>query len=520
MPPSTESVALVSPTGGWWAGSDVRIPLGSLTSGQNCWVVADRLRPRFRLQRGASNNVLGDVPVGVWQHYDVEGVNYLMAASQDTVALLSGGAWSAYAYASGASNNPPTGGATNLVFAATSYLTRRDLNITAFTNGVDPIFCTAGPTDANYSTLTGGPICADVCEFQNRLVAWNCAVLNSSARYLTRAQWCTAGGPEDWAGVGSGYEDLVDMRGTGTRVFSEEERMVLASDREIWQGRAVGLPFVHQFAPLSRTVGIPFANAAIQTPYGLFWLNDDYMVYTLNGSQVQPVGQKIQETLRRELADFSTAFFSYLPQLQQLNFYYATTSGAYPQHAFTLHLNAGLWTPQRFAWPVARASMGVQPSSGTTWGGLSGTLGSQPLTYAQLLGASSVQQDFLFSSRGTDHYYSTSAISDDGSTMTQEALMPGFFTDTPTRLKLAHEVRLEVAADTPSRLTAAWSGDNGCTFSTISGFAISARSDSTQVRIHPNIPTTFGALRLTSESTGVWELSNILIRGRYRGGSF
>ena len=348
---------------------DIEAPPGSITSGQNIWIRRGRLEPRWRLQQ-AADNILNDTPTGAFDYDDVGGARFPVVTSQDTVAFLDNDSYVSLQYVSGTSNFPPTGGLNDQYYGTSVYLPRRDLNVGVFTNGVDPLFAWGGPSDnTGFSTLTQGPIAEDVTLFANRVVALNIRELSSSSRVVQRVQWSIAGDPENWLGIGSGFEDLVDMRGEGTRIFSTEDEMVLASTEEIWRGRLIRGDFVFQFSPLNKEVGAPFGKAVIQTRAGIFWLGADSNIYHLQGAQLRQVGNDIQRTVRDTIANEKAAFFGYNDELQQLTFYYSTTPTGQPDRAFTLHLkDRAKWTPQRFGDPITHAFQLNIPSSATTWG--------------------------------------------------------------------------------------------------------------------------------------------------------
>ncbi|KKK74780.1 hypothetical protein LCGC14_2880330, partial [marine sediment metagenome] len=173
---------------------------------------------------------------------------------------------------------------------------------------------------------------------------------------------------------GSGFEDLVDMGGEGTRVIATEQEIILFSTREVWRGRRIGGEFVFQYSPITRKVGAPFARAVLNTTQGIFWLGSDFNIWRYLGGQISPIANDIQRTLRDTAQNLDTAFFSYNEELQHLTLYYATTPTALPDRAFTRHIKDGAWTPQQIPFTVSQALAFNVPSSATTWGGLIGDL--------------------------------------------------------------------------------------------------------------------------------------------------
>lgn len=363
-PQGTRYEDFVRPLSGFTSVPSIAAPSSSIVSGQNVWIQNGALQPRWRLASFSTGNPTSAAGMtGAFTHIDSKGSATLVAFSSNSLAFLGSDLqWSVSSYLSShgssyfASFTPPGGGN---VFAATCYLPRVDENILMFSNNSDPILVWQ-PLTAVHSIGTQVPICRDLVNFDNRPVAWNIKLLSGTTRYVQRVQWAVAGDPEDWTGIGSGSEDLLDMQGEGTRIFADHDQMILASSAEVWRGRAVGLPYVFQFSPITKKIGMPFPRAAIQTPWGLFWLDAGYMVWNMFGEQITPVGGVVREFLARDAAEdaLTSAFFSYNQIAQTVTLYYVpapTTTYTNPNRALTLHMDTGVWTRHTF-WAGANAA--------------------------------------------------------------------------------------------------------------------------------------------------------------------
>lgn len=523
LPRSTFTVGQFAPTLGYVAAPGIPTPLGSLVSAQNVVVYDNRLEPRPRLARFGTGNVWADTPNGAFHYDDIGGSRYPVITSRSTVAFLAdSGAWTALTYASGASggvNDPPSGGLNDLFFGTSVYLPRTDVNIAVYVNNVDQMFAWGGPTATTFSTLTQAPVARDVTLFDNRPVAWNISE-SANTHFVTRVAWSVRGDPEDWTGIGAGTDDLVDMRGVGTRIFSTEDELLLFSTEETWRGRKIGLPFVLQFQPLEREIGLAHPRAVVQTPDGIIWLHRDNMVYRLAGGTISEIGGAIQRELHDTIINRDRAFFTTHPDTRMTTLWYSADANE-PNRGFTFNTLNGTWAPQRFA--SHRVSVGITgfpaSSSATTWGGLVGTIDEQFLTYDQLLGHSSSgnQADVLASSTGTIYSMSHSATSDDGVAMLAEAQLGAFGVDSPHRRKFLYEARLELTAASASSLSVAVSPDLGATFPTETRLAISAASQTTQAKV--NLPVTGNTLtlRVRDDSGGNWRLASVAMTARVDG---
>lgn len=356
-PEGTRYETIVRPLSGFTTVPAIAADPSSIVSGQNVWVQNGALQPRWRLASFSTGNPVGALGLaGAFAHVDSKGSATLVAFSGNSLAFLGSDLqWSVSSYRSShgssyfGSFTPPLGGN---VFAASCYLPRVDENILMFSNASDPILVWQ-PLGTTHSIGTQVPICRDLVNFDNRPVAWNIKLLSGTTRYVQRVQWAVAGDPEDWTGIGSGSEDLLDMQGEGTRIFADRDQMVLASSLEIWRGRTVGLPYVFQFSPITKKIGMPFPRAAIQTPWGLFWLDAGYMIWNMVGEQITPVGAPVKDFLARDAAEdlLTFAFFSFNQIAQTVTFYYTpapSTTYNHPNRALTLHVDSGAWTRHTF----------------------------------------------------------------------------------------------------------------------------------------------------------------------------
>lgn len=514
-PKSVFTQERVVPDRGYSDLPDITAGPASVVSGQNCWMWQGRLTPRPRLSTGT--NPLGDIPTGAFQHFDVLGQQYPMLFSSATASQFNS-AWQTLTYASGTSNNPPTGGSRDFVFGTSVYLPRADANLAVWVNGVDPAFVWTNGT--TYSTLTQSYIAKDVTIANNRLLYWNVRYLSSTTQLATRMAWTAAGNPEDTTSfVGPGYVDLLDMRGVGTRVFAVGDQVVAATDQEIWRGVFVGDPYTYDFRRVTSQVGIPYARAAINIPEGLFFVGGDLMVY--RGLELDPVGKAIHRTLHNGVADPATMFFGYHADAKMLSLYYTDTVGSYPNRSLTLNLATGQWMPQKFQQNLAVGFQSFMASSATTWGALGGPLSGNMLTYNQLLGLSTKGfSEAVAASAGTVYTFDHSSASDDGQPAYEEATLGPLFAGIPQYRKYIDTVRVDVQADSASSLSVSLSGDNGQSFPGEVAFAVSASSNGSQYVARPGgVNGVYPLIRIRSTG-GQWNVLSVTGKGRLDGDAF
>lgn len=510
---------------------DLQATPGSLISSRNIWLWAGRLLPRPRLAQFGDINVLQETPTGAFVYNDVMGQDFPMAYSSDTVAYYHGGTWSGLSYLpSGSTNYPPSGGVNDYVFGVTTYVPRADVNIAAFTNGVDPIFAWGGPVlnPLTYSTLTGAPIAQDVAVLGNKLVAWNVREPSSTSQLVTRLQWAASGDPEEWVDTAqfAGYLDLLDMRGVGTRIFMQNDQLIIASDKELWHTADLGPPFIFDPKPFSRQLGIPFQRAAIQTTDGLFWLGPDFMVYRLPywSVQIEEVGKAVQRTLQQTCADPTSAFFGYNGEARQLTLYYSAAEGVFPQRGLTLNTLTGKWTPQTFQHELVvgfqSPTAGGGIPSNVQWNQLVGSFASQTIRYNSFQGVTGTIREAVLGSDGTAYTFSYSAPHDDGRSVTHEATLGACFTNLPERRKFVDHVRWDLRANVSSTVSVAVSPDLGHSWPSEQSLTISAQSETTQVKTNWGVSGTYHTVRIRCDSPASFELNGVTIRAKLEGESF
>lgn len=140
-------------------------------------------------------------------------------------------------------------------------------------------------SNTTYTHLTDDIRAHFITPFDNRLMAWNSRYSGDPQMYPTRVIWSDRGDVRAWSPsattVTAGYEDLLDMAGRGTWIEGFDQRVILFSDREIWQGYVGTPPFTFLFSPLNRQIGCVYGQTVKQTPSGLAFVGSDGRAYLL-----------------------------------------------------------------------------------------------------------------------------------------------------------------------------------------------------------------------------------------------
>lgn len=478
---SSSSVFLIEPTLGIDASQpSVDAPLGSTPNSDNFIMREGALEPRPCLTlRGPSAQILGNDPVlGAHELVSVTNVRYPIRSGTTRWAVyglsVTPNDWSVLSYVSSYGiNAPPALAATEYWDFAQVYQAERDENIAIGAAGsYQTMYCTQSDTSV-FSTLTGAPRAKFVTSLNDYVVGFN--IREGTNDYVQRVIWNDRGSASSWTGGLAGHEDLLSMKGQGTRVVTQDNQLVLFSDEEIWRGVQRDYPFTWAFGQLDASRGCPYSWTIAQTPMGLIFLGKDYQVYLLpkGGGPSTPIGQRLHRQIRTSIDQPSRAWAIYDNTHSQYQLYYPIKGGAgYPQRAVYLDINSGSWAPQSFDRLGGGIALtrGVEinlSSSATTWGGLHAAgirwadLGA---TWAEIAGGSEARAVLVGSSAGTTFYFSSNATSDNGVGVESRWLSTGIGGGDPTKQKTISEFRMDYQADSSSSVTVKFSQTQGASF--------------------------------------------------------
>jgi hypothetical protein len=201
-----------------------------------------------------------------------------------------------------------------------------------------------------YSYLTSAPRAACVGAFDNYVVAWNIEEAGTGTDFPTRVQWCQRGDPSNWTGEGSGFEDLLEMRGDGNRVFgTQDNRLILFSTQEIWYGLPATYPAQFQFYPLDRSVGLSAAGTAADTDIGIIFLGTDLnlRVLPVGGGPSRILAPQMREAIQKIFqvtgSIANSLSWGVFDPLQRLYYLHLDPSLQGGYKSFVLNVDTGEW---------------------------------------------------------------------------------------------------------------------------------------------------------------------------------
>ena len=499
---SLDSVLIVEPTLGLeLSHAAVNAPLGATPYSENFIIRDGALEPRPMLSLDASVDKTQPVDriLGGAEIVDVAANRYPFVTGSTRPAWFSNGSWSVLSYVSAYGvNQQPTGGNVAYWDVTQIYDATSNQNCAIFANASQQtLYCWQSGTTV-YSTLTGAPAAKYVTTYNDYVLAFNLA-----QGLVQRVQWNDRGSMSSWTGGLSGFQDLLDMRGQGTRIISQDNRVVLFSDYEIWGGTPAAFPFIFDFEPIDRNVGCPYPWTVANTPKGLMFLSNDYEVYLLSkfGGPAMPIGLNIQKYLRENIDQPSRAWASYDRTYNVYQLYFPTKGGSgFPQQALLLHLNLlqgsgpaafysgtearGAWALQTFDKTAGKLSLtrgfeAQQTSAATTWSALSSaqiTWQNIAMTWNDLAGVVEQRATHVGSSTGTMYYLNSAATSDNGTPCRSIWRSTALFGFQPNRQKTMSRIRLDYQADSTSNVTLEASRTQGASFDPGIGLTLPANS--------------------------------------------
>lgn len=514
---SLVSVLIVEPTLGIdVAQPSVDAPLGSTPSSENVILREGAIEPRPVLQlRNANPQPMPTVVTGGWEFQDTTGNRYPVISGTSRLAWFSNGSWSALSYVSaGGVNSPPAGSANSYWDATQIYYANRDQNIAVLANGsYQTLYCWESNTTV-FSSLTGAPQAKYVASFDDYLLAFNIRDAGSaSSDYVQRVQWNDRGSASSWTGGLSGFEDLLSMRGAGTRIVAQDNRIILFSDQEIWQGYPSNFPFVFRFEPYDRSVGCPYPWSVSDTPLGLIFVARDLQTYLLPkaGGAAQPIGQRFHRAVRESIDAPERSWSVFDPATRQWQWYYPVLGGSgYPQWALYLNIDEGSFAQQSFDPTAGGLSLTrgfavtglAETSAQTTWNQMTTTWHATAPTwdsFATMTVTADRRDVYLGSSTGTVYFLSSTATSDNGTAVSNRWRSTALWGEMPGRQKTVTEWRVDYRGDSDSSLTLKFSTNQGGSFDQGVGVALPAVSGASQAIAYPYVSANYPQFELTSE---------------------
>lgn len=418
--------------------------------------------------------------------------------------------WSVLSYVSSFGySDPPVLATTEYWDFTQVYSAERDENWAIGAAGsYQTLYATQSDTTV-FSSITGAPRARFVATLDNYVVAFN--QRSGSADFVQRVQWNDRGSVSSWTGGLSGFQDLLDMKGQGTRVVTADNKLLLFSDQEVWQGVSRGDDvFIFAFSPYDSSRGCPYSWTVCTTPLGTMFLGKDYQVYLLpkGGGSSRPIGQRLHRSIRDIIDQPGRAWAVYDNTNSQYQLYYAIKGGSgYPQRAVYLDINAGSWAPQSFDRvggniSLTRGTEVALSSTATTWTMLTNagvTWASLNMSWADLAGSSEIRSVLAGSSVGTAYYFSSNATSDNGTAVQSKWQSTGLVGDDARQQKTVTEWRVDYQANSASSLTVKFSPNAGGSFGNQTALDLPAVSNITQSTAFPYFAGRYPSFEVSSE---------------------
>lgn len=517
---SLDSILILEPT----LGLDVSHPSvnarpGSTPYSENFIIRDGGIEPRPMLSLRSGTPQPLDIVMGGAEVVAVGGVRYPFASGTTIPAYFNGNAWSRLSYVSAFGvNDPPNGPNVNYTDTTQIYDAVANDNIAVWAQGsAQNLYCWVSASTL-FSSLTGAPQARYVTAFNGYLVTFNQGTL------VQRVQWNDRGSNSSWTGGLSGSADLLDMRGSGTRIMAQENRLVLFSEYEVWEGFPVAFPFIFNFDPIDRSVGCPYSWTCANTPAGIMFLSNDYNVYLISkwGGPARSVGDTVQKYIRENIDQPQRAWAVYDRTYNQYQLYFPTKSGSgRPQNALFLNVakvqysplltqvGEGAWGLQTFDKVAGQISLtrGFEAqvsSGGTTWQALKNagvTWASLTNPWADFAGQTNTQRAIhVGSSAGTMYYLNSAATSDNGTPCRSIWRSHAMFGFQPNRQKTMNRMRIDYLSEGVSILTAEASRTQGASFDPGITVSLPANSVLSEAVFHFYTSARYPMLQVSSEA--------------------
>lgn len=227
-------------------------------------------------------------------------------------------AWSTLSWIAGPGGNAPNPATT---FWWWTQSVRSDGSVVAFMAPTVPSNASGGaiqcwvPGTGTFSTVTGNIPAKALVSFSYYLIAWSTGTFVSGNTYIpyqTRVQWSDRGDPLNFVpGSGSlaGAEDLLAARGAGTGAAVLNDRVILFTTEQIWEGVEANVPGYAQFffLPRDTNVGCRVPQTIQTVPEGILFMGNDNYLYLLpkEGGVAQVVDKRLAQVLRNTGASWA-----------------------------------------------------------------------------------------------------------------------------------------------------------------------------------------------------------------------
>jgi hypothetical protein len=252
-------------------------------------------------------------------------------------------------------------------------------------------------------------------------------------------------------------------------MVSEDERLLVLLDTELWQGVKAPFPFNFDFGRIA-TVGCIAPYSVTKGPPGTFFLGNDLKPYIVpRGGTPQAIGHSAHRFLRESISSANDT----------------TVCGVYweEQEAYVLtwqlgQVGAGAVIPLRGKGYSALAFQNIIYALGSTY--------AEGIAPKVALSSGSIgrQRILAVQGGGTVNEWLASATSDNGSKITCQfsTVIPN---PNPTERQFVRELRLDYRAASPSTLSlqVQTTADFGKTYSSSTVLSLVSAADSAQARV-------------------------------------
>jgi hypothetical protein len=518
-PRSATTVLIVEPT----VGFSVAQPETDLIPGQtpeavNFFMRDGGLEPRSRLSTVHTNaNPLGVAVTGGVEAISSTGTPYPLISGTTRWAWYSQGSWSALSYVG--SFTPAPASTDYWDFTQIYDPTTDEMLAVGGCESYHSLYCwSVGTLSNTFSTLTEAPRAKYVTSFDNFLLAFNVRDVGSAqSRYVQRINWSDRGNPRSWALATNslaGFEDLLGATGQGTRIMTMGNRVIVFFESEIWGGYRTTGAASFAFEPIDKEVGTKYSWTIAETPEGLMFLGNDFMLYLLpkDGGKSQAVGKAVQRRLRETIDAPDRAWAQYDETLGAYRLFYAVRGGGgLPSKELCFNLAEANQAPQAYGnrrltrgFPAysqsATAAITWDPleSAGYTWDTI-------PYTWDQMKSTSTAVNRTLFvgSSAGTMYHCSSTESLDDGTVVEAKWRSGALASDTPDRVKNVTTIRVDCQTTNSSHLTIRASRDQGVSFDAGQQVTLPISSQETQVIGWVQTPARYPTIEVSTEDIGL-----------------
>jgi hypothetical protein len=290
-------------------------------------------------------------------------------------------------------------------------------------------------------------------------------ITDGGTEYPSRVQWCDTGEIEDWSSGNAGFIDLLDNDQQIIGMKKLNENIVVFKEKSIYIGRLVSSTDVYNFDLIESGQQLLNNRCAVVFRGKIYYLSIDGNIYMFNGYSSQPIGNKLEDEIKRVInTDRLGMSFGRVNLARKcIEFFICAGSDSYCSYRWALNYEDGSVFYDTFSSPITCATTFKDSSGQLTYGDYDNSVnyGNVSGTYGDGLGGSGFEFKLIGKSNGISYQESDFYLNDDTDAIEQEFITKDFSFENHERIKRWQTIVNQLLG---TQVTLSYSTDFGNTY--------------------------------------------------------